>query len=541
MRFIFCILLTLIGITAQSQVIFNIPADSVKIFKRDGSPAELIIENGTRNIKGFLYNKGNGRTEFKKGLIKINDTTFLIGEDTLIVKLFDSTSLSNRINEKLNIVDTTDKWVNRILRRSDSVFLVKGNTEQFVFIDSTGGNVTSVFGRTGAITAQETDYNSFYPLLSGSYNNPSWINQLAWSKITGAPSFLTSESDPFYLASSWFSTTNNSSNWNAAYGWGNHASAGYVPMTRQITINGVTYNLNADRTWTISGVNLYNTSDSLTGNRFVNLGTNKTLSFGKGSNTYWHFFNNGNVWIGSGTPVDAGYKVDIQGSIRYVGSIFSWQNGSGGSYFEISSNNSEIQFGALNGTRTTDIPIRFYSTFRIGANSNINSFWDNTGSFSGAKFTAVDNLTASVPAKVEMIMTAAGGQILAYKTGVADYPLYLSPWSKQVAIGINTGMQASAALQVDATDKGFLPPRLTTSQGNSIGSKATGLQWYDTDRKHPVFYDGSNVSYLSKITIGTAAPSITPTSVGQIFVDTTNKKAYVSTGTSSSTDWTILN
>lgn len=52
-----------------------------------------------------------------------------------------------------------------------------------------GGSVSSVFGRTGAVTAASGDYSSFYPLLSGSYNNPSWINQLAWSKIIEAPAF----------------------------------------------------------------------------------------------------------------------------------------------------------------------------------------------------------------------------------------------------------------------------------------------------------------------------------------------------------------
>lgn len=53
-----------------------------------------------------------------------------------------------------------------------------------------GGAVSSVFGRTGAVTAQSSDYSSFYPLLSGTYNNPSWLNQLAWPKITGTPTTL---------------------------------------------------------------------------------------------------------------------------------------------------------------------------------------------------------------------------------------------------------------------------------------------------------------------------------------------------------------
>lgn len=47
-------------------------------------------------------------------------------------------------------------------------------------------------------------------------------------------------------------TATEKSNWNTAYGWGNHALAGYVPQTRTITINGVGYDLSANRSWTIS-------------------------------------------------------------------------------------------------------------------------------------------------------------------------------------------------------------------------------------------------------------------------------------------------
>jgi hypothetical protein len=56
--------------------------------------------------------------------------------------------------------------------------------------------------------------------------------------------------------------TDNSANWDTAFGWGNHASAGYlttataattyVPQTRNLTIDGVTQNLSLDRTFTIN-------------------------------------------------------------------------------------------------------------------------------------------------------------------------------------------------------------------------------------------------------------------------------------------------
>jgi hypothetical protein len=62
------------------------------------------------------------------------------------------------------------------------------------------------------------------------------LNGTGFVKVSGTTvsydnsTYLTSftETDPIYVASSWYSTTNNSSNWNTAFGWGNHASAGYL-------------------------------------------------------------------------------------------------------------------------------------------------------------------------------------------------------------------------------------------------------------------------------------------------------------------------
>ena len=49
------------------------------------------------------------------------------------------------------------------------------------------------------------------------------------------------------------------------------------------------------------------------------------------------------------------------------------------------------------------------------------------------------------------------------------------------AVGINaTTIDAAAQLQIDSTTKGFLPPRMTTTQKNAISSPATGLVVFDT-------------------------------------------------------------
>jgi len=88
------------------------------------------------------------------------------------------------------------------------------------------------------------NHAGLYPLLSGSYSNPSWITSLAYSKITGVPSFLTIESDPVFSASASFGITSTLiGNWNTAFGWGNHALAGYVTASSTNTFTNKSGNI----------------------------------------------------------------------------------------------------------------------------------------------------------------------------------------------------------------------------------------------------------------------------------------------------------
>src|SRR3989339_2063274 len=58
--------------------------------------------------------------------------------------------------------------------------------------------------------------------------------------------------------------------------------------------------------------------------------------------------------------------------------------------------------------------------------------------------------------------------------------------------GIGTATpDASAALDISSTTKGFLPPRLTTLQINTIASPATGLIVFNTSINKPQFFDGT--------------------------------------------------
>jgi hypothetical protein len=57
---------------------------------------------------------------------------------------------------------------------------------------------------------------------------------------------------------------------------------------------------------------------------------------------------------------------------------------------------------------------------------------------------------------------------------------------------INTSTDvASSILTLASTTKGFLPPRMTTTQKNAIASPATGLMVYDTTLNLISVYNGT--------------------------------------------------
>ncbi len=66
-----------------------------------------------------------------------------------------------------------------------------------------------------------------------------------------------------------------------------------------------------------------------------------------------------------------------------------------------------------------------------------------------------------------------------------------APSSGRVAIGLAALPSDSAVLELYATDKGFLPPRLTTTQKNAITSPATGLIVFDQNLAKLCVYTGA--------------------------------------------------
>ena len=175
---------------------------------------------------------------------------------------------------------------------------------------------------------------------------------------------------------------------------------------------------------------------------FVGSLTNQPLKFLVNTNEYARIATTGNVLIN--TTTDAGFRLDVNGTARVSGDLTST-----GSFITTS------QVGYSNNSRT----ITFNDAF-AGLNYQ---------GFGGHRFKSYNSSTALY---VEMI-TLVGNQ-------------------SNLRVGINSPTpNSSAILDVVSTDKGFLPPRMTTTQKNAIASPATGLQIYDTTLNRPCFYDGT--------------------------------------------------
>jgi len=85
-----------------------------------------------------------------------------------------------------------------------------------------------------------------------------------------------------------------------------------------------------------------------------------------------------------------------------------------------------------------------------------------------------------------------------------------------VSIGANTTPASSAILDVVSTTKGFLPPRMTTTQRDAISSPATGLSVYNTTLNSNDSYDGTRWTSGAKFLTATATLDFGNTAAGTV-------------------------
>jgi hypothetical protein len=190
--------------------------------------------------------------------------------------------------------------------------------------------------------------------------------------------------------------------------------------------------------------------------------------------------------------------------------------------------------GNIFGMQVNGIP----SDFEIVGNSiefhtNSNSYFNSDVIISNSHVLYLDNNNGSLYAST--YVDSASNQWLFNLH--ANWVFKINSTNGNVGVGdVN---EASARLEVQSSDGtgGSAPIKLRA--GTLLTTIEDGTVEYDGTN---YYVTSGNTRYiLTRTLTGTTAPLTTPQTVGIQFIDTANKKIYVSTGTSSSFDWTILN
>jgi len=157
---------------------------------------------------------------------------------------------------------------------------------------------------------------------------------------------------------------------------------------------------------------------------------------------------------------------------------------------------------------TDDQMVRGYNAtglrFRLGTTSAGQSISTREGEFAVG---FID--TGQSPALRFLVIGTGASYIDGYTEGTAktqNYPLFIGSRVNNTAAG-TTGSttqengtpcifgsavsDASALVQINSTTRGFLPPRMTTTQKNAIASPAAGLVLYDSTTNKLQCYNGS--------------------------------------------------
>jgi len=163
-----------------------------------------------------------------------------------------------------------------------------------------------------------------------------------------------------------------------------------------------------------------------------------------------------------GTTTESTFILDVSGTARVSGKITA--NGSTSSTSGLDVGTLRFQHFATNNAFIAENAFYNGSAWQRVNTGMASVYYFTIGGFNVGTLTSAAGGTTQTSLNTRMNLTNTG------ELAISD----------TISGGGNITMIASAVLQADSTTKGFLPPRMTTTQKNAIGTPAAGLIVYDT-------------------------------------------------------------
>jgi hypothetical protein len=192
---------------------------------------------------------------------------------------------------------------------------------------------------------------------------------------------------------------------------------------------------------------------------------NASLAFGVSNVIRGQFFpTTGNFTLqNGGTFTDAGYRLDVNGTARVSGKITA--NGSTSSTSGLDVGTLRFQHFATNNAFIAENAFYNGSAWQRVDTGMASVFYFTSGGFNVGTLTSAAGGTTQAALNTRMNLTNTGELAI----------------SNTISGGGSITMIASAVLQADSTTKGFLPPRMTSTQRTAIATPAEGLIVFQTD------------------------------------------------------------
>ena len=263
-----------------------------------------------------------------------------------------------------------------------------------------------------------------------------------------------------------------------------------------------------------SGQGMSITNQNGTTYRIGQFAASNVLTLGVSGNSTLNLFTSGNVAIN--TTTDAGFRLDVNGTARVQGQLtatsvnsssvgnvvanqlmqpqgysgeFRFTNGSGAGWFYTWVQNNGVERMRLSINNNLLINTTTDAGFKLDVNGTARV--KGTGTTIGTtSFTVQDSASSDLFRVYDNGLVAIKAGVISLNGSNGSISGGFIASTGQIISG-GTSITASAQMEVISTTRGFLPPRMTTTQKNAIASPATGLQVYDTTLNQMSYYNGT--------------------------------------------------